>query len=218
MNMPNSQLVGWTAILGGVIAIIGVISLMLMFVVGEPFGTINDILAIPVAILMLPLVLALYRLNATDHSWLSLLAMIAGSAGFIATAVGSILLLSGRINFEQSLVYGIGGFGLIGLWALLNSAMGVADHTLPKGLAWAGILLGLTPTLALAAVLRADSIANALSGMAGQTAAGGQTSPLIYVLFTLGFISYAGLPVWFILIGRLFLVGRASISAAATIA
>ena len=106
----------------------------------------------------------------------------------------------------------IGGFGLIGLWALLNSVMGLSDHALPKALAWMGILLGVTPTLALLAVFRANSVANALNGMAGQTAAGGQTNPMVYVLFMLGFISYAGLPIWFILIGRLFLSDRALIS------
>jgi hypothetical protein len=32
-------------------------------------------------------------------------------------------------------------------------------------------------------------------------------SPLIMVLFVLGGLSYAGIPVWFILVGRLFLSG-----------
>ena len=218
MSISNSQFVGWTAILGGAVGVIGFISLILLFVVGEPFGTLNDILSIPTAFLLMPLVFALYRLNAAEHSWLSLFAWIAGTAGFLAAAVGSTLLVMGRIDFQQSLVYGIGGFGLIGLWALLNAVIGLADHTLPKGLAWMGVLLGLTPTLALVAVLRADSIAGALSGMAGQTAAGGQAGPLVYALFALGFISYAGLPVWFILVGRLFVSGRSWISAGTIVA
>ena len=212
MSIPNSHFVGWTAIIGGVVGVIGFVSLILLFVVGEPFGTLNDILSIPTAFLLLPLVVALYRLNAAEQSWLSLFALIAGLTGFISTAVGSVLLVSGRIDFDQSLIYGIGGFGLIGLWALLNSVMGLSDHALPKALAWMGILLGVTPTLALLAVFRANSVANALNGMAGQTAAGGQTNPMVYVLFMLGFISYAGLPIWFILIGRLFLSDRAFIS------
>ena len=213
MNMSNSQFVGWTAIVGGVVGVIGFISLILLFVVGEPFGTLNDILSIPTAFLLMPLIFALYRLNAADHSWLCLFALIAGISGFFAAAVGSTLLVLGRIDFQQSLVYGIGGFGLIGLWALMNSVMGLAGHTLPKGLAWAGILLGATPTLALVAVLRADNIAGALTAMSGQSANVGQANPLVYILFTLGFISYAGLPIWFILIGRLFVSGRSLISA-----
>ena len=212
MSIPNSHFVGWTAIIGGVVGVIGFVSLILLFVVGEPFGTLNDILSIPTAFLLLPLVVALYRLNAAEQSWLSLFALIAGLTGFISTAVGSVLLVSGRIDFDQSLIYGIGGFGLIGLWALFNSVMGLSEHALPKALAWMGILLGVTPTLALLAVFRANSVANALNGMAGQTAAGGQTNPMVYVPFMLGFISYAGLPIWFILIGRLFLSDRALIS------
>lgn len=212
MNVPNSQFVGWTAIIGGVVGVIGFVSLILLFVVGEPFGTLNDILSIPTALLLMPLVFALYRHNAAHYSWVSLIALIAGLIGFLATAIGSVLLVSGRINFEQSLLYGIGGFGLIGLWVLLNSMMGLAGRTLPKGLDWMGILLGVTPTMALLAVFRVDSIASMLSATAGQTTAV-QFSPLAYLFFIAGGISYALLPVWFILMGRLFLVGRVLISA-----
>jgi hypothetical protein len=206
MNTSAPQFIGWTAILGGVIGAIGFVSLCLLFVVGEPFGTINDILSVPVAFLMLPLVISLYRVNSVDHSWISLLALLAGVTGFFLTAAGSILLVFGRIDFQQSLLPGIGGFGLIGLWVLLNSLMGLINHTLPKGLAWTGIVLSLTPTLALIAVLRAENIANVLTGMAGQ-ATGSQLSPLVYLFFALGFISYAGLPLWFIWIGRSILSG-----------
>lgn len=213
MNMSNSQLVGWTAILGGIVGVMGFVSLVLMFVIGEPFGTLNDILSVPTAFLLVLLVFALYRLNAAGHSWLGLLALIAGMTGFAATAIGSTLLVLGRIDFQQSLVYGIGGFGLIGLWALMNSVMGLSSHAFPKGLAWAGILLGVTPTLALLAMFRADSIATMLSATAGQTTAAVQFSPLAYLFFIAGGISYALLPVWFILMGRLFLTNQLGVSA-----
>lgn len=214
MNGVNMQLVGWTAIAGGVIGIIGFISLVLLFVIGEPFGTINDLLAIPSGILLLPLVFALYRLNEVSHPSLSLVASIAGIVGFVATAVGSILLVSGRISFAQSLISGIGGFGLIGLWVLLNSVIGLKTHELPAGLAWMGILLGLTPSLALILVPRADAIAHTLEGMAGQSA-GFQMSPALMVVFGLGALSYAGIPFWFILIGRLFATHQLAVPAVA---
>ena len=142
MSIPNSHFVGWTAIIGGVVGVIGFVSLILLFVVGEPFGTLNDILSIPTAFLLLPLVVALYRLNAAEQSWLSLFALIAGLTGFISTAVGSVLLVSGRIDFDQSLIYGIGGFGLIGLWALLNSVMGLSEHALPQSIGLDGHPVG----------------------------------------------------------------------------
>lgn len=207
MNSSNMPLVGWTAIAGGIISLIGFISLVVFFVVGEPFGTINDLLAIPVAFLMLPLVFALYRLNATSHSTVSLIAAIAGTVGFIATAVGSVLLVSGRITFAQSLYTGIGGFGLMGLWVLLNSTVGLRANHLPTGLAWMGILLGITPSLALLFVPRVEIIARSLESMAGQSA-GFQMSPFMIAAFVLGGLSYAGLPVWFILMGRFFAVNQ----------
>lgn len=206
MDESNLQWVGWTAIAGGILGVIGFISLVLLFTVGEPFGTINDLLAIPSSLLLLPLVFALYRFGV-DYPFVRLVATLAGLVGFVATAVGSVLLVSGRINFEQSLITGIGGFGLIGLWVLLTSIVGLRTNGLPAGLAWVGIALSLTPTLALIIVPRADAIGRALEGMAGQTA-GIQMSPLVMIVFALGALSYAGMPFWFIWMGRLFTSGR----------
>ena len=207
MNSSNMPLVGWTAIAGGIISLIGFVSLVVFFVVGEPFGTLNDLLAIPVAFLMLPLVFALYRLNATTHPAVSLIVAIAGMVGFIATAAGSVLLVSGRITFAQSLYTGIGGFGLIGLWVLLNSTVGLKTNHLPTGLAWMGILLGITPSLALLFVPRVEVIARSLESMAGQSA-GFQMSPFLIAAFVLGGLSYAVMPAWFILTGRFFVVNQ----------
>ena len=207
MNTASSQFVGWTAIVGGVVGVVSFVSLVLLFVVGEPFGTLNDLFAIPVAILLIPLIVTLFRLHAAEHTMLSTLAMLAGLAGFWATAIGGGLLVLGRISFEQSLLPGIGGFGLIGLWALLNSALGLANDRLPSGLAWLGLALGLMPTLTLVMTLRTDRVAAVLVSM-GNATAGFQAGPLVYVLLALGFISYAGLPMWFILMGRLFLSDR----------
>ena len=133
----------------------------------------------------------------------------AGAAGFLSTMVGSTLLLAGRIDFQQSLIPGLGGFGLIGLWVLINGALGLADGALPRSAALAGVLLGLSPTIILILLLRIDAVANVLNAMANPTAAGFQMNPVVMALTALGMISYAGLPIWFIAVGRLFATGRA---------
>jgi len=217
MTESNAQLAGWTALIGGIVGVIGFVSLVLLFVVGEPFGTLNDILSIPVALLLSPLVVALYRLNAAEHAPLSLLAMLLGLAGFFATAIGSGLLVIGRITFEQSLLPGIGGFGLIGLWLLINSALGLSAQTLPRGMAWMGLLLAVIPSLALVAVLRAGNVAAVLASLGG-SATTVPASPLVYAFVILGAISYAGLPFWFMLIGRTILSGRLSLAVVAAAA
>jgi hypothetical protein len=217
MNMSNPQFIGWTAIIGGIVGIIGFISLTLLFVVGEPFGTLNDLLSIPTALLLMLLVFALYRLNAADYPLPSLVAALAGVAGFLAAATGSGLLITGRIEFQQSLVIGIGGFGLIGLWVLMNSVMGLINHQLPGGTAWMGTLLALTPVVGLIAVFRAGSVANALAAMGGQSAGAVQISPLAYAFVVLGLMSYAAMPIWYVWIGRLFLSGKVGLSVAADV-
>ena len=208
MSMSDSPFVGWTAIAGGVVGVVGFIALLLLFVVGEPFGTLNDFLAIPTGLLLLPLVVGLYRLHVPTYPLISTLGALVGAAGFLSTMVGSVLLLMGRIDFQQSLVPGMGGFGLIGLWALINGALALADGALPRPVALAGVLLGLSPTIILVLLLRVDAVANILTAMANPAAAGFQMNPVVMTLIALGMISYAGLPVWFIAVGRLFATGR----------
>jgi len=217
MTLSNQNFIGWSAIIGGGIAVVGFISLLLLFTVGEPFGTINDVLAIPSGLLLLPLVVGLYRLLAAEYPLPSLVALLVGIAGFLTTMAGSILLLTNRIDFQLSLLPGIGGFGLVGLWVLIHSLLALRSGALPRSVAWAGILLAITPSLALLAVFRLESVANGLSGMAGQ-AGGFQMSLPIMAVFLLGFVSYAGLPVWFILVGHLFLTTRLALPAGAGVA
>ena len=217
MATSNPQFVGWTALIGGVIGVVSFVSLLLLFIVGEPFGTLNDILSIPIALLMTPLVVALYHLHAAEHAALSTVALLAGLAGFFVTAVGCGLLVLGRINFEQSLLPGIGGFGLIGVWLLINAALGLSAGTLPRGAAWSGLLLAIAPTLALVAVLRAGNVATVLTSLGGQSTGAVALSPLVYAFIVLGAVSYAGLPFWFILMGRVFLSGRWQVAAPALI-
>jgi hypothetical protein len=208
MNTSASQFVGWTAVIGGALGVLGFVSLMLMFVVGEPFGAINDFLSIPTGLLLLTLVFGLFRLQAAYYPLAGVVAALLGAAGFMIIATGSALLQAGRIPFERSLVLGLGGFGLIGLWMLINSVLFLSNGLLPRSLAWAGVLLGLTPALSLVFMLRADAIAANMAGMAGQATAGFQINPLVIVFIGLGVLSYAGLPVWYIAVGRLFLSPR----------
>ncbi len=217
MATSNPQFVGWTALIGGVVGVVSFVALMLLFAIGEPFGTLNDILSIPIALLMTPLVVALYRLHAAENVVLSTVALLAGLAGFFATAVGCALLVLGRISFEQSLLPGIGGFGLIGVWLLINAALGLSAHTLPRGTAWIGLLLAIAPTLALVAVLRAGNVASVLTSLGGQSTGATAVSPVFYAFAILAAISYAGLPVWFILVGRIILLGRWSMAAASAV-
>lgn len=207
METTTVQTIGWSTILGGIVALIGFIALLLMFSVNLTFGLINDLLSVPSSWLLLPLVIGFYLLQSTEHRIPSLIALVVGLVGFVTTMTGSILLLMQRIDFQTSLLPGIGGFALIGLFILINSLMSLDGDPLPKSLAWMGVLLSITPSLALLGVFWSDRIAGVLGSMTGG-ATGFEANPLVGILFTLGFISYGGLPIWFILVGRQFVMGK----------
>lgn len=56
---------GWSAYLSTAATIIGFVTLIVFFSVGEPFGTINDISSVILALSLLPLAVALYLLSVS---------------------------------------------------------------------------------------------------------------------------------------------------------
>jgi len=199
MQGTDLTLVGWSSITAGALWLLGVVSLSLMYLVGGPFGPLNDLLGLLSMLFLLPLTLALYRLNAPQHPLVGAVAFACGVIGIIVFALGSALLLLGRIDFQQSLLPNVGGLGLVGLWVFLSAIMGLGLAARPGWLAWLGIVAGFAMALTLISLLRLDNLVNLLSG--SQTGAG----PVTYLFIALGLFGYIALPVWFILVGRLIL-------------
>ena len=199
MQAPDLSIAGVSSIVAGALWLLGIVSLSLMYLVGGPFGPLNDLLGLLSMLFLLPLTLALYRLSATQYPLVGAVAFACGVIGILVFALGSALLLLGRIDFQQSLPPNIGGLGLVGLWVLLNAIMGLGLATRPGWLAWLGIVAGFAMALTLISLLRLDNLVNLLSG--GQTGAG----PVTYVFVALGLFGYIALPIWFILVGRLIL-------------
>jgi hypothetical protein len=207
--------VGWSAILSGAIDLIGFVFLVLFFALeaqrwiqnGEPvppplFGTLNDASFIFVALLMIPIAVALHKMNENQSPTLSLISLIIGMIGMLATAFIQALYVPRLIQTaQQGLLLGIGLF-FIGLWMVLVNAQGRTAQ-LPSGLALLGIVAGASIILLPVAV-------NAIGGSAFlDDPSIALSNPLFMFAFAAGVLGFSiGYAIWAILLGRLFLTGR----------
>lgn len=207
--------VGWSAILSGALDLLGFVFLLIFFALeaprwiqsGEPdtpplFGTLNDGSFIFVALFMIPVAVALHKMNRRQNPTLSLISLLIGTTGMVATAIIQAIYVPRWIQTaQQGVLLGTALF-LIGLWMILVNALGGSIY-LPRGLARLGILVGVSIILLPVAVI-------AIGGPAfldnPSVALGNFLFMFAFAAGVLGLsIGYA---IWAILLGRLFLTGR----------
>lgn len=114
-------MIGWVAILTGAAGVLATLFLLLFFIMGQPFGTINDILIGVTAVLSVLLAWHFFQHSLPQVSllhWVALLAALVGAASVVS---GSVLVISGRRGWYLSGLYMAAGFGMIGLWLVLTS-------------------------------------------------------------------------------------------------
>lgn len=110
----------WFAYCGAVISIVQIALLMVFFIVGQPYGTLNDVAFVVQDLLALPLLLALHQLLRERAPTESTVALALGVTGVFAIAVLQILLIAHVLTFSQE-----GGpvtfalFALFGGWMLM---------------------------------------------------------------------------------------------------
>ena len=131
---------GWVAIALAAVCVISVVSLILLFSVGQPFGTINDVGNAMIGVLSLVLAVMLAR---QAGGWVGVALVVIG-AGF--TLYGSWLVMSGTTGFALAGFVSTIGFGFIGLWLALVAWS-------PEAVAWWGGWLTLVRIGAVAIVV-----------------------------------------------------------------
>ena len=186
--MCTEAFVGWCAYLSAAANILGFVTLIAFFAVGEPFGVINDVMSIILALCMVPLAFVLHERQRHAAPRLSFGAFAIGVLAMVTAAVLQALLVLGLVGFELTLVAVPVAFGVIGVWLVLNSYLGRRSGTLPSGLIWIGIVAGAGYVLAIVGFLL-----------------GGQQHPLAAVGGLTAVICY---PVWALWFGRLLISGR----------
>jgi hypothetical protein len=183
-----SSYAGPSALVSAIASIVGLVTLIIFFSLGEPWGTINDMASVVQALSTLPVLLFLYRLHQQEAPILSLAAFVIGAIGMLIAIVFQSLLILRVITFAQTAVASPVGFGLLGIPLLWFGYRDFLSGTMPRGVALLGILTGAGFVALMAGVLL-----------------GGQEHPLTAIG---GLIAGIGYPVWAIWLGRILLSGR----------
>ncbi|HEX7197820.1 MAG TPA: hypothetical protein VF364_13420 [Candidatus Limnocylindria bacterium] len=121
--------VGWVAGALAAVCAVSLVSLILLFVAGGPFGQINDVGNALIGVLSAALAFLLVR---EAGGWAGVAAAVVGAA---LTVWGSWLVMSGSTGFVLAGFVSAVGFGFIGLWLAVVAWSPPADDW------WGGMLL-----------------------------------------------------------------------------
>jgi hypothetical protein len=192
----SDRAIGWLTIAVGAVALASFASLVLFFVIGQPFGTISDFGNGAIGVLSGVVACALRRSVAKGlRNQVAAVGIAVLGAGI--TVVGSILVMSEATGFLLAGLVSSVGFGCIGVWLIaLNWAIR-SEERLSRWLPNLGIVAGAVMALGLSTlpgiVMRVDNV---------------DTAPSWIWIGFLGWIGiYVIYPVWAIWLGRTLLLG-----------
>lgn len=134
------MIAGRTAFASAVIAAIGVVCLVLLYIgLLTPakglllFGPMNDICVLVQYALALPTVLALHRVLRSDAPRLSLCSTIVAITGIVGVVVFQALLLLGLMSFRAQVGVASASVLLVGCWIVMTWAIGRRRGVVPSG-------------------------------------------------------------------------------------
>ncbi len=145
-------LIGWMAVATGVVGLLALVTIVLFFSIGQPFGTINDYCIGLTAILSMVLVWMLYPEHHAQSPILSQVLLIVALIGATVVVIGSVLTLSGKTGFYLSGMYMAAGNALIGLWLLSINHSALGGDPWPYTLIILGLVSGVFLVLGLVAI------------------------------------------------------------------
>jgi hypothetical protein len=191
--MLNSELyryAAWSTFLSAIMTILGLVTLMIFFTLGEPWGTLNDITSVILALSIIPVLLILHRLHRHDAPNISLVTLVIGVIAMIVAAVFQTLLIIKVIAFAQTAVVVPVAFGVFGASLMIYGYLARANESLPSILALLSIIAGAGYVLVILGFI-----------------IGGQEHPLTVIGGLTALICY---PIWAIWFGRIILSGALS--------
>ncbi|HET9587437.1 MAG TPA: hypothetical protein VFO91_01495 [Anaerolineales bacterium] len=184
-----SRFAGWAAYVSGITTVLGVVTLFAFFAVGEPFGTINDLSSIVIALSMIVILFELDSLHRPVAPVVSLVVLIVGVIAMLVAVVFQTLLVLQVIEFAQTAVIVPLAFGVFGAALMIYSYLSLTSQSLPRGLAVLGIIAGASYILVITGFFLNPEGEHPLTIIGG-------------LLILIGY------PIWAIWFGRLLLAGR----------
>lgn len=192
-----SFITGWVAIATGIVGLLGLVSIILFFSIGQPFGTINDICIGLMAILSVVFIWKLYPWHHSQSPLLSQIALVIAMFGALLVLVGMVLSIAGVKGWFLSGLYMAAGNGMIGLWLLALNYSALQGDTLPRSLVIFGLISGAILALGLV------TIPGIFRGIDTQE----YKLTLFNSIWWTGSLGYLALyPIWCILFGRILII------------
>jgi hypothetical protein len=199
----SASIVGWTSMATGVVGLFALLFIVLLYTVGGPFGTLNDLANGLLAILTGILAVLFYVQARAQSPLLSLGALILALIGALAVPLGSALVISGRTGWFRAALYASAGFGAIGLWLVWLNVSALHSLAWSHSLAVAGIVIGAVMALGLAV------LPGLFTASPAWDSAPWELAPwyVSYVGVAAGSLGWLVLyPIWCVLLGRAYLV------------
>jgi MFS family permease len=186
-----SRYAGWSAFASAIATILGLVTLIMFFTLGQPWGTINDLTSILLALSILPVLLVLHRLHRRDAPILSLATFVLGLLAMLVAAAFQTLLVFRVFAYEQTALVVPGAFAVFGATLMVYNTLARASGSLSRKLAWLGMIAGAGYVLVIAGLIL-----------------GGQQSPITAAGGLIAVVCY---PIWAIWFGRLLLLRKINI-------
>lgn len=170
-----------------IVTIVGLVTLTLFFTLGQPWGTINDISSVVLALSILPILVMLHHLHRHDAPAVSLVIFFIGVLAMLVVIVFQTLLIVRVIAFTQTAVVVPVAFGLFGASLMAYGYLAFAHEVFSRGLAVLGIIAGVGYAMVIIGFIL-----------------GGQEHPLTAIGGLAAGVCY---PIWAIWFGRMLLAG-----------
>lgn len=134
------RVAAWCAYSSAAVGAVGVLSLIVFFVVGEPYGTLNDIAVLVQYLLALPVVLAIHTVMRMRSPQLSMITTAIGLIGIIVVIVLQLLLIIRVLTFvQQSVPVSVALFVGVNGWILLVGYMTLKIEDVRSSRVWLAV-------------------------------------------------------------------------------
>lgn len=148
----SALVIGRLAVATGGAGVLALACLILLFTVGQPFGTLNDIFIALTAILSAGFAWMLYSRHQAPSSVFSQIGLILALVGALVVTVGSVLVVLKLTGWFLAGLYMAAGNALIGVWLWWLNYSALQGNALPHNPAIFGMVVGVFMILGLSAI------------------------------------------------------------------